>query len=334
MQGRVQYTRHAVKKIGIGFTLLFFYSLTWCTPIGAQQVIIATGDPEGVYHPMGKTLCRLLQDQAKKSHQTIKCSVRPTQGSIENLTLLQSTPNLVAFTQSNWQYHAYQGLRYFAAKGGNKDMRALVVLHDEPLTIVTRKEAKVQQFKDLVGKRIIVGESGSGDRGMLEILMRYHGMTMSDFSQVTRMNFHQQVDALCSGKADAMIHTIAHPNPLLAGALTRCHLQFVPLKQTLIEKVNKKYPYFFKSEIPAGLYEGVSSPTPTLSVKATLVTTKALPNKTAYLLVQSIDENLVQLQNAHPALISLNRKNFFDGNTAPLHEGVVEYGTSTSALRF
>jgi TRAP transporter TAXI family solute receptor len=311
-------------------SLFLIYSLSAAAQ--SEQITIATGHLTGVYYPVGKKLCQLLVKEAQKYNQPVSCDVEKTPGSVHNMQNLNAHHVSLAFTQSNWQYHAYNGSRVFAAQGGNKHLRSLFSLHEEPFTIVTRANTNIHEFNDLKNKRINIGEPGSGAQGMLEVLMRIYGMTMNDFASVTRVDMDKQMEALCQNRTDAVLYSIGHPDYNLKMVAKTCDVKLVSLKKNLIKKMITQRPYFSYSIIPGGLYQGNPEPVETVSLRATLVTTDTMSEQTAYLLTKVAYEHIDELKTVHSALSSITPQAMQEGNTAPHHSGAQKYLDSISGV--
>ena len=156
---------------------------TASTTVSAQEqrfVTIGTGGVTGVYYPAGGAICRLV-NMDRKEHG-IRCSVESTGGSVYNLNAIRQGELDLAVAQSDWQYHAYNGTSQFEEKGPDKKLRAVFSLHPEPFTVVASKASGVKKFEDLEGKRVSVGNPGSGQRATAEVLMDAMGWTMDKFS--------------------------------------------------------------------------------------------------------------------------------------------------------
>ncbi|MCW8885558.1 MAG: TAXI family TRAP transporter solute-binding subunit, partial [Motiliproteus sp.] len=178
------------------------------TADGHQQrfVTIGTGGVTGVYYPTGGSICRLV-NKSRKEHG-IRCSVESTGGSVYNLNTIRAGELDMGVAQSDWQYHAYNGTSKFADKGANKELRAIFSVHPEPFTVVARADAGIKTFDDLKGKRVNVGNPGSGQRGTMEILMKAKGWDMKSFALASELKSSEQSSALCDNKIDAMLFTV------------------------------------------------------------------------------------------------------------------------------
>ncbi len=132
-------------------------------------------------------------------------------------------------------------------------------------------------------------------------------------------------DALRDKKLDAYFYVVGHPTANIKDVATSIPINLVNLNQPCIEKLVAKNSFFVKTTIPGQLYQGVASTTQTYGVKATLVTTSELPEKTGYQIVKAIFEDLDTFTALHPAFRSLSKENMLEGVTVPIHPGALRY---------
>jgi TRAP transporter TAXI family solute receptor len=286
-------------------------------------VSIGTGGLTGVYYPTGGAICRLV-NRGRRQHG-VRCSVESTGGSIFNLNAIANGDLEFGVVQSDWQYHAYHGSSKFAGKGANKALRAVFSIHGEPFTVVARSDSGVAVFTDLKGKRVNIGNPGSGQRGTMEVLMERLGWTKADFKLASELKATEQARALCDNKIDAMVYTVGHPNASIKEATTACDARLVPVTGEAVESLVSEFPYYAITSIPAGMYRGSAEATPTFGVKATLVTRADVPEEVVYQLVKAVFENLDTFRRLHPAFAHLNKTDMLKGNAAPFHAGALRY---------
>ncbi|MES9818171.1 MAG: TAXI family TRAP transporter solute-binding subunit [Candidatus Thiodiazotropha sp.] len=293
--------------------------------IAAEQrfTSIGTGGLTGVYYPTGGAICRLL-NKGRKSHG-IRCSVESTGGSIFNLNTIASGELDFGVAQSDWQYHAYNGSSKFSQQGANKSLRAVFSIHSEPFTVMARNDSNIKVFTDLKGKRVNIGNPGSGQRGTMEVLMHEYNWNKGDFKLASELKATEQARALCDNKIDAMIYTVGHPNASIKEAATACDTHLVPVSGEVVNALIATNPYYASAVIPAGMYRGSESETATFGVKATLVTSETVDEEVVYRLVKAVFENLAVFRKLHPAFTHLQAEEMLKGNSAPFHAGALRY---------
>lgn len=267
-------------------------------PAHAKEFItIGTGGITGVYYPAGGAICRLFN---KENKATMKCSVESTNGSIYNINTMRAGELDFGVAQSDWQYHAYNGSSKFKDAGKFEDLRAVFSLHPEPFTVVARKDADITTFDDLKGKRVNIGNPGSGQRGTMEVLMETKGWTMDDIT-ASELKSSEQAKALCDNKVQAIVFTVGHPSGSIKEATTTCDSVVIPVTGEAIDKLVADNNYYRKATVPGGMYKGTDADVETFGVGATLVTSTAVSDEKVYKLVKSVFENFDKLQKLHPA---------------------------------
>ncbi len=312
-----------VSKIAVacGFAL----ALTSTPSFAGQQFItIGTGGVTGVYYPTGGAICRLV-NKTRKEHG-IRCSVESTGGSVYNLNTIAAGELDMGVAQSDWQYYAYTGTSKFEKKGPNKNLRSVFSIHQEPFTVVARTDSGISDFKDLKGKRVNIGNPGSGQRGTMEILMGTLGWTKKDFKLASELKSSEQSKALCDNKVDAMVFTVGHPSGSIKEATTSCDAVMVSVTGPEVDKLVADNSYYSKAIIPGGMYRGTDADTPTFGVGATFVTSATVPVDVIYNVVKAVFDNFDQFKKLHPAFAHLKKEDMIkDGLSAPLHDGAVKY---------
>ena len=294
-------------------------------PLMATEFItIGTGGVTGVYYPTGGAICRLMNKTKKQSG--IRCSVESTGGSVYNINTIRAGELEVGVAQSDWQYHAFNGTAKFKEKGPFKDLRAVFSVHAEPLTIVARADSGIKNIADLKGKRVNIGNPGSGNRGTMEVLMKAEGWTKDTFKVAGELKASEQSKALCDNKIDAMVYVVGHPSGAIKEATTTCDSVIVNVDDAAVQKLIAANPFYSAATIPGGMYRGNPNDTTTFGVRATLVTSSKVSEKAIYTLVKSVFENFDAFKKLHPAFAHLTKKGMMtNGISAPLHRGAIKY---------
>jgi len=287
-------------------------------------VTIGTGGVTGVYYPTGGAIARLT-NKGKKEHG-IRASVESTGGSVYNLNAIAAGELDMGVAQSDWQYHAYNGTSKFKEKGPNKDLRAVFSVHPEPFTVVARTDSGIKNFADLKGKRVNIGNPGSGQRGTMEVVMGKMGWTKDDFKLAAELKPAEQSQALCDNKVDAIIYTVGHPNGSIKEATTSCDAVLVNVTGPEIDALVSENDYYRTAVIPGGMYRGSDADTMTFGVGATFVSSAKVPENVIYVVVKAVFENFDDFKKLHPAFGNLKKEEMVkDGLSAPLHDGAAKY---------
>ncbi|MEE4376359.1 MAG: TAXI family TRAP transporter solute-binding subunit [Candidatus Competibacteraceae bacterium] len=296
------------------------------TVLAAEEkfITIGTGGQTGVYYVVGQSICKLV-NRGEEEHG-IKCTAPSTGGSVANLNALKAGEQDMGVAQSDQQFNAYNGVGPFADSGANEDLRAVFSVHPEPFTVVARADSGIKTFDDLKGKRVNVGNPGSGQRATLEILMEKKGWTMEDFKLASELKSAEQAQALCDNKVDAIVFTVGHPNGSIKEATTACDSVLIPVTGAEVDKLVADNPYYAKATIPAGMYNGTDADTETFGVAATFVSSTQASPEVIYVVVSAVFENFDRFKKLHPAFENLEPSNMIvNGLSAPLHDGAMKY---------
>ncbi|SDY74395.1 TAXI family TRAP transporter solute-binding subunit [Citreimonas salinaria] len=292
----------------------------------AQETFISigTGGVTGVYYPTGGAICRLVN--RNRSEHGIRCGVESTGGSVFNINAIRNGELEFGVAQSDWQYHAYEGTSRFEEQGAFEELRSVFSVHPEPFTVVARADAGIETFEDLKGKRVNVGNPGSGQRGTMEVLMNEMGWTMDDFAVASELQAAEQSQALCDNNIDAMVYTVGHPSGSIQEATTACDSVLVDVDNEAVDTLVEENPFYRKATIPAGMYRGNDEDTQTFGVGATFVTSSEVSEDVVYQVVKAVFENIDQFRSLHPAFANLDPEEMAnDGLSAPLHAGAERY---------
>ena len=287
-------------------------------------VTIGTGGQTGVYYVVGQSICKLVNRGA--AEHGIKCTAPSTGGSIANINSIKEGAMDMGVAQSDWQYHGYNGTSKFEESGAFEDLRAVFSVHPEPFTVVARSDAGIETFDDLKGKRVNIGNPGSGQRGTMEVIMGAKGWTNDDFALASELKSAEQSAALGDNKVDAIIFTVGHPNGSIQEATTTTEAHLVAVDGPEIEKLVGENSYYSMATIPGGMYKGSDADTTTFGVRATFVSSASVDEETIYQVVKAVFENFDRFKGLHPAFANLKEEEMIAaGLSAPLHPGAERY---------
>ena len=295
------------------------------TPAVAQQqkfITVGTGGIVGVYYPLGGAICRFVN--ANRKDHGLRCTVESTGGSVFNINAVMSGDMDIGFAQSDTQYYAMTGAAAFKDKPQPK-LRALFSVYPELLTLVTRQDANIKTFSDIKGKRINVGDPGSGTRVTTELVMKEMGIKVEDLKFAGELKFVEMAPALCDNKIDAFTFVAGHPNAIFQEAATTCASSIASVTGPAVDKLVKEHPFYAKASVPGKMYKGTDNAQPTFGVLATVVASADLPEQTAYVITKAVFDNFDDFRKLHPAVANITKEQMLEGNTVPFHPGALKY---------
>jgi hypothetical protein len=228
--------------------------------------------------------------------------------------------------QSDRQYQAINGLAEWADKGKQEDLRAVFSIHPESITLVATVDSGVNDIKDLKGKRVNIGNPGSGQRQNSIDALKAVGIDIDKDIVAEGVKAAEAPGLLQDGRIDAFFYTVGHPSGAIKEATAGAtKVRFVTISG--IETLLSEYPYYAKSFVPIKLYPGAMNEqdVETFGVKATFVTSAKVPENVVYAITKEVFENFESFKKLHPAYQVLTKEGMLEGLSAPIHPGAMKY---------
>ncbi|MDB6179535.1 TAXI family TRAP transporter solute-binding subunit [Paracoccus sp. Z330] len=299
-------------------------AVTSQSAIAQEFVTIGTAGQTGIYYVVGQSVCQLVNRNS--DDHGFRCTAPATGGSIANLNGIREGDFNFGVVQSDWQYHAVNGGSVFEEFGPNDGLRAVFSAHPDVVTVVARADSGIQTLDDLPGKRVNIGNPGSGSRATAEVLLETKGIDPNSFSLTSELKSNEQSAALCDNKIDAMMFSAGHPVGNITEATVSCDTVFLQIDGPQIDALVEETPYYEKAQIPAGMYKGQDADIQSYGPLATFVTSTDTSDEAVYQVVKAIFENFDRFKALHPAFAHLQEEDMVSkGNIAPLHDGAVRY---------
>lgn len=282
-------------------------------------ISIGTGGVSGVYYPVGGAIAKIVnrQEQAYR----IRASAEATKGSVYNINAVLSGDLDFGIAQSDRHHQAWQGLGDWEGRK-QAELRSVLSLHPEIITLIAAADSGITSVADLQGKRVNLGNHGSGNRGnALDVLLAV-GLDPDTAITAESLKAAEAPRMIQDGRIDAFFYTVGHPNGAIneatAGARKVC---FVPI--TDVDSLLDKSPYYTKATIRKDLYPMSTNEgdTDSIGMVTTFVTSTSVPEDVVYAVTKEILTHLEEFKLLHPALSGLNPDSMRQGLTAPLHPG-------------
>ena len=286
-------------------------------------VTIGTGGITGVYYPTGGAIAKIVN--AKKDVYGIRATVESTGGSVFNVNAVMAGDLQFGVVQSDRQFQAIKGLAEWEGKP-QEDLRACFSIHPESITLVAAVDSGIQTFDDLKGKRVNIGNPGSGQRQNSIDAIMAAGMNYETDMVAEGIKAAEAPGLLQDGRIDAFFYTVGHPSGAIKEATAGARkVRFIPITQ--VDTLLAEYPYYAKAFIPVNVYPGAENKedVPTFGVKATFVTSAKVPEDVVYAIVKEVFDNFETFKKLHPAYAVLTKESMLEGLSAPLHPGAEKY---------
>jgi len=322
--------KHFIVFSVLGFVIFW----TTCQPGETTFVTIGTGGVTGLYYPTGGAISRMLNK--KFNEYRIKATVESTSGSVFNINAVLKGDMEFGIAQSDRQYQAYQGFAEWAEAGSQKDLRSVFSIHPEPITLVVSEGSGIKTISDLRGKRINLGNPGSGQLQNSKDVLTAAGLSEQDLTA----EYVKAVEApglLQDERLDGFFYTVGHPNGNIKEATSgRIKIFIVPITGEAIEDMLGEYPYYADAVIPHEFYPRALNEEniETIGVKATFVTSTNVSEEIVYAMTKVVFENFDEFKTLHPAYKVLTKENMLKGLSAPIHRGALKYYRETGLDKF
>ena len=314
-----------MKRATILITILLFAVLLVSEAFARTFVTIGTGGVTGVYYPTGGAVSRMVNKKSKEDG--IKATVESTGGSVYNINAVLSGDLEFGVAQSDRQFQAYNGLAEWAKAGPQKDLRAVFSIHPESITLIAAADSGVKNVMDLKGKRVNIGNPGSGQLQNSKDVLAAAGVSL-DSINAEQVKAVEAPGLLQDEKIDAFFYTVGHPNGNIKEATSgRIKVNIVPISGLGIETLLKKHSYYARAIIPAKFYPNATNnaDVQSIGVKATFVASSKLDDDIVYAITKEVFDNLEEFKKLHPAYGVLTKENMLQGLSAPIHKGALRY---------
>lgn len=307
-----------MKKIAL--LALSFGAVLALTSCGEKKnYILATGGTSGTYYPFGGAIANIWNTKIENMNVTAQA----TGASAENLRLISNGDAEYAIVQNDVMDYANNGSDMFEGKK-IENLASVGTLYPEVVQIAASKNSGIKTVADLRGKRVSVGDAGSGVEFNAKQILEGYGITMKDI-QKNNLSFKESAEGIQNGTLDACFITAGVPNSALQELAFTAGLILIPVDGAQADSICSKYSFYTKTTIPAGTYKGTDTDTPALAIKATLAVSAKLDENTVYDMTKALFDNLDELSSAHAKGKEVSAKNAVEGISVPLHPGAAKY---------
>lgn len=224
----------------------------WLLPLGERTpsgtLTFSTGVPSGVYQRYGKR----LEGALAKDMPEVSIRLRDSEGSQQNLAR-------VAAGEADFTIATADAVATYLQDGrpGAQRLRGLVRLYDDYVQLVVPRGSDIGRVADLRGKRVGVGQEGSGVRLVADRLMSAAGIDPAQDVTAVAAGINTMPDRLVDGDLDAFFWSGGLPTGAVQELSERFAVRLVPLEAALIRTLQStggSARYYRSAVMPADAY--------------------------------------------------------------------------------
>lgn len=285
---------------------------------------ISSGTTTGSYYAAASAVAKVFN--RKSSAYGVKLATVSSAGSVANIDAVAEGKAAFGIAETELLKRAAQGMRPWEGTARN-NLRAVIGLYPESVTIVAAVDSGIKRVPDLKGKRLNIGAPGSIDNTYAGALLQMSGLNPGEVI-TSEHSTAIAPEMLQKGEIDAYICIVGHPNlTVLEASAGKRKVTLVPLDEDLIKQVAFRNPLLAPVVIPTNFYPRVafSGPVPSLGIGTILFTSADQSDDNVYRVVREILSNLDLIRRQHPILRDLTPEQAARVKVIPLHPGAARY---------
>lgn len=279
---------------------------------------LATGGTSGTYYAYGGVIGQILGEATGA-----KFDVQSTGASKANIGLVADGEVDMAIVQNDVMDYAYNGTDLF--EGDKTDnFSSMAACYAEVCQIIANPDSGIETVADLKGKRVSVGDAGSGVEFNAKQILAAYGVSFDDIDK-QNLSFGDSANAMKDGKIDAFFLTAGAPTTAVMELASTNKIKVLNIDGAEAEQLIADYPFYTTYTISKDTYKGMEEDATTVAVKATLIVSNDLSEDTVYDLTKALFENKEEVAAGHVKGNELDPQYAVDGVSVPFHPGAEKY---------
>ncbi len=311
-----------MKKVSMHLLVFTAVLALFMTPAMAQDysVKIGGGPTGGTFN----TFSNGMAIYVPKVNANIKASSVGSGGSVENVKRVSNGESDFGLC---YAVDSDLGFAGKLPKDNNKynGLRAMGYLYGAPAQLVVNADSKVKSAMDLKGKRVAVGNAGSGAAASAERFFRHIGVW--DNFKPTFMGYSAAASAFKDGKIDAFWVLVGYPNRSIIEASVQVKIRLIDVGVDAEKSGFYKAYAYSPTTIPAGTYGKNMPECKTFQDSTILSANKDLPEDLVYTVMKTLwsEKGMEAMVTAKKTFKAMTLENAFRGASVPLHPGAVKF---------
>lgn len=288
------------------------------------RINVGTGGSTGTYYGFCNVISSLLKEKTGAD-----LMIQSSGASKANILGIDDGEVDMAIVQNDVMDYAYKGTSLFADVGVIDSFSTLGAAYAEVCQIVAKADSGIKTVADLKGKKVSVGDSGSGVEFNAQQILGAYDITFDDINK-QNLSFQASADALKDGKIDAFFCTAGAPTVAITDLATTTGIVLVEIDAEHLASLQKDYGFYAEYKVPAGTYKGIDTEVTTVAVKATFIISNDLNEEIVYQLTKAIYENAGEY--AHEKAAEMTLEYAVSNISVPFHPGAERYFKEVGAI--
>lgn len=280
-----------------------------------NRIVITAGTAGGVYYAWATALAAQLE----QTHPALTVQVLTSSGSIENLARLAAGTADLAVS-ANDAAESRNGEQSSDGSGDTVRLRALARIYDDYYHVIVRSSTDVTSFRQLAGKKIAIGDPGSGTALIAGRLLALAGISV----QEAQLGVVDGLAALRKGTVDAVFWSGGVPTSAVEQAAEQTPLRLLAL-DNLAARMRSTYGAVYRAAaIPPGRY-GSAEQVDTVALANLLVARADTDSDLVTAVLETIFDRRSEIVEAAPAANQIDRRSAILTGGLELHPAAAAY---------
>ncbi|MBP3201737.1 MAG: TAXI family TRAP transporter solute-binding subunit [Lachnospiraceae bacterium] len=307
------------KVVSLLVVLCMTFSLFACTS-NVKKITLATGGTSGTYYGFSGVVAQRLNETLKDK---MKINVVSSGASKANVQMVASKEAQIAIIQNDVMTYAYNKTDMFESDSNApyKSFSAIASVYPESIQIIANKS--ITSIDDLRGKKVSVGDAGSGTEFNAKQILEIYGIDIEKDITKNNQSFADSCDGLKNGMLDAAFITAGHPTVAVTELASNFDFNILSIDDEHARNLINKYRFYAPVVVEKDSYPVLTSDVNTVAVMATYIADNSLEEDVVYEFTKGLFEEKANFNHAKAALLDVNKG--LDGIAIPFHPGAEKY---------
>jgi uncharacterized protein len=255
-------------------------AIALASPAEAQvaELDFLTAGPGSGFLPYGEGVARVVNPGGQ-----VQLKVVQTKGSIDNLAMVEASPNRIATAFNGSAYEAIEGIGPFAGRK-HPNIRAIAPMYETSFQIAAKASKTIRSVRDLEGRRVGVGPAAGPAEAFFKGLMEVTGLKAT----IVNGTSAELEAAYLADTIDAFWQGASVPIPALVRMANATDSVVFGLSDQDVAAMLARFPYLAQGDVAANAYRGQSTILKSVAAWNVIICHASLPEEVAFKLTEAI----------------------------------------------